>query len=782
MFSQLSRLLAPRSGKRRPHALPGVKLRVELLENRCLPAASLVGQFGGLMANAHPGQVAAGPDGTIYFIEAGANAIGKMSKAGVLLGEFTMPTQHSFATEYTPTGFPYFTDAVQTGIAVGPDGYLYVAESSSTVEKLARLKASDFSGFTESAVLGPLQGQTVPFNLTIGNDGNVYFTYFDSGQIGYLPLGFAAGATPVFSAVNPNAGAGSNPIYIRPANDGNLYFDEKGGKIGYIHEGFAAGTSVTESAPSSLAAAIVRGLTPASDGNIWFVDPPNNTVGNIAQGFPSGTALQEFLLTSPMANPFNIVQGPDGNLYVTEPSVNKIAVVNLSGRVVQEIALGAGTLPAGITVSPDGSIWVSEFGTNKIAKIVSPTTSTAFVNGTLTIMVTAGDQVNITENAPTNYSVSDLTNIAVGGSGGGPFANVKSITVNVSASGALIEVVGIDAAESTGLSGNFTVTDTQPNNALSVEVHDGFTVAGAVSISNTGAGSKFMDHISPTNGTQQVTGVFLDPNRKGSYGSVSVSGCGHVGVDGIKVFGNVSVSLGSNSRSSFVADAEWVYRQDPDSPPWTTFRQDPTVIGGNLTVTGGTDVEVYSSVVAGNTSIAEAGSTANAGGYVLLGGTSIGGALSVSTPNGTSGIFVDFATVGGNTSLTEGHGKNVIGLQADTFSGKTTLSQGSGLDYLFIDSEAALVTAAGALPGGLPNDFQYTAILSQFSLLPVDSGTTFHGTVTATQDSGVHQLEIGQDTSPITIFAGAASFTAGAGATFDESVNAFGLPPTITGY
>ena len=51
-------------------------------------------------------------------------------------------------------------------------------------------------------------------------------------------------------------------------------------------------------------------------------------VGKIGRITPAGT-ITEFSLPTPSSGPENIVTGPDGNLWLTENSANKIGRVSL---------------------------------------------------------------------------------------------------------------------------------------------------------------------------------------------------------------------------------------------------------------------------------------------------------------------------------------------------------------------------------------------------------------------------------------------------------------------
>jgi len=432
----------------------------------------------------------------------------------------------------------------------------------------------------------------------------------------------------------------------------------------------------------------------------------------------------------------------------------------------------------------------------------TPSTSTSFVGGTLALNVNTGDSVTITEaksGASFTFAVSDTTNPTIGGAGAGPFANVKNISVDISHTGAVILVVGFldeGVQQSAGIPGNFTVKDTQPNNAIAVEVHDGFRVDGAVSISNTGAGSTFLHHTSTTgNGTQDVTGVFLDPNNQAVYGSVTIKGSGSVGWDGTTVAGNIDVNLGNAEGSSCFAGKEFVFGQDPDAPPWQNFRFAANEIGGNVTIKGSSDTELYQSHVHGSVSITEGVPTSvKPDDFVQLGGDVIGKNFTVRPPRGggeTSGVFVDFSSIGGHTLIDQGSGgTNVIGVQFSFFHGMTTLTQGSGTNYLYIDSNTDLQSAATA--NSLPTDQPYLTQLQNAGLLPPVAGSTFNGRVKGTQGTSKDLaekdvLEIGQDnagqlTGAIVVFTTGSTFKAINNMSGSATVSSDGIHPTITGY
>jgi len=408
--------------------------------------------------------------------------------------------------------------------------------------------------------------------------------------------------------------------------------------------------------------------------------------------------------------------------------------------------------------------------------------SAQLVGHDLMIQSTAADLVYILEPTAGTFQVGDSA--AAAAASPINYSALRNIQVRLTGNGALVYVAGVmnppDAPDAAGISGNFTVT-ASAGTTLAVEVHDGFTVKGSVEVAATGC--TFVSHWTeelPGNSSpndQFVDGVFLDANRRGSFGSVRVSGNGAVGLDGLRVLGNVNIYLGPSPNSSFAIDREWVDREDPDSPPWTKFQQDPTSIGGSLAVFGGLDAQIYNTNVAGSIYIAQTSTNLSAAYNLVIGGVSAGGNLTIRTPGGsTSGDFVDFATVGGQTSISQGSALNVLSLQS-TYFGRTTSVAQKGKDYFFIDSEAALQGA-----GNLPNDSGYLQRLSDAGVRPIDSGSRFLQAVMSLQSGPSSSLVIGQDPFALTAFVTQSLFIANPSGSATASVITTSIPPTFIGY
>jgi len=172
------------------------------------------------------------------------------------------------------------------------------------------------------------------------------------------------------------AGAGPSRIVVGP--DARLWFtDASSSNVGVIGLDGTLGGSF-----SVAASATPTGMVRGPDGNLWFVEKTNNAVGRIT---PTGT-VTEFSLAALQANsgPLEIALGPSGLLYFTEANVDRIASINpLAGSDAMILASltesaivpsgnGAGAAGlTGITPGPDGRLWFTEATADRVGDVTA---------------------------------------------------------------------------------------------------------------------------------------------------------------------------------------------------------------------------------------------------------------------------------------------------------------------------------------------------------------------------------------------------------------------------
>jgi streptogramin lyase len=352
-----------------------IRVRLEGLEDRCLLSGiSAIAEFplpsGSLSATVYsPEGITAGPDGNLWFTEAGANAIGMINPTTHAISSFTLPTAGAG---------PY-------GITTGPDGNLWFAETGAVAIGTFNPTTHAISSFTLPS------GSRGVDNITTGSNGDLWFTLGASHQIGEI--------SPTTHAISeftlsPCCYAGPNDITAGP--DGNVWFTWAGiDEVAKINPTTDAITYF--SVPSGTGPV---GITAGPDGNLWFAQgwplADGNLIGVIN---PTTDAISSFSTPTADSLPWGIAAGSDGNLWFTESNAGKLGSINPTSDAVTEYTVPyTGSAPYGITTGPDGNLWFVDPGTNSIG-VATLTTSELVVTQQPPGSVTAGTAFGLTVDA-----------------------------------------------------------------------------------------------------------------------------------------------------------------------------------------------------------------------------------------------------------------------------------------------------------------------------------------------------------------------------------------------
>jgi streptogramin lyase len=282
--------------------------------------------------NSNPGELAAGPDGNLWFNHQSTapNAIQYITPAGTFGGVFKTST----------------TNIGPVAVTGGPDGNVYYTKQT---------------GVGRSTPAGQIQEFNVPNGgdsggITNGPDGKLWLTEPAKNKIANMTTGGQFKEFPI-----PTANSGPFAITVGP--DMNLWFTEAasaGNKIGKITP-----AGVITEYPIATKAANPHSITSGPGGNLWFTELDGHMIGKIT---PAGV-ITEYPMPS-TASPGDIVLGKDGNLWFAEAgSANSIGRVAPDGTVAEYAIPTASADPTGMAAGPDGNIWFTELSTNKIGKI-----------------------------------------------------------------------------------------------------------------------------------------------------------------------------------------------------------------------------------------------------------------------------------------------------------------------------------------------------------------------------------------------------------------------------
>ncbi|MCW2986225.1 MAG: vgb3, partial [Conexibacter sp.] len=115
-------------------------------------------------------------------------------------------------------------------------------------------------------------------------------------------------------------------------------------------------------------------ITVGPDGALWFTEASSNKIGRIT----TAGAISEFPLPTANAQPNGIIAGADGNLWFTETNTSKIGRMTPAGALSEFATPTAASQPMGITLGGDGNVWFTEYGASKVARITPAGVITEF--------------------------------------------------------------------------------------------------------------------------------------------------------------------------------------------------------------------------------------------------------------------------------------------------------------------------------------------------------------------------------------------------------------------
>jgi RHS repeat-associated protein len=303
-------------------------------------------------------------------------------------------------------------------VAVGPDGSIFIAETwNSSIRRVgpdgiittvAGNGTYDYSGDGGPATSAVLNS---PFGVAVGPNGSIYIADLNNNRIRRI---------------------GPDGIITTVAGNGNRGYGGDGGPA----------TSAMLNAPFSVRV--------GPDGSVYIADTYNNRIrrvgpdgiittvagnGNQGYGGDGGPAANAVL-----NSPYGVAVGPDGNIYISDSSNNRIRRVGPDGIITTVAGNGNGgdggpaanaflSYPFGVAVGPDGSIYISD-GSRYIRR-VSP-------DGIITTVAGNGSQNHGGDGGPaTSAGIEGPTGLVVGpdesifiaeyGIQNGPYSHIRRV-------------------------------------------------------------------------------------------------------------------------------------------------------------------------------------------------------------------------------------------------------------------------------------------------------------------------------------------------------------------
>jgi virginiamycin B lyase len=290
-------------------------------------------------------------------------------------------------TRATPTGISEFSAGLNKGsqpedIVAGSDGNFWFVDRNQGIPDppgppaIGRVTPNG----TITEFSNGLNARSTPWAIVPGADGNLWFT--DRGSYGNPPgIGriSPSGTIRLFSTgLDPE----TEPRSIVAGADTDLWFTANGDHpaVGRISPDGA----ISEFPLGGAARGIVIGL----EGNPWFtyggeLEGPAAAIGRVTEEEGDMTTITLFRAGLNAGSwPADIITGPDGNLWFTDPT-GAIGRVTPDGDITEFSAgLSPNGRPRQITSGPEGSLWFTDYSEDGAVGRVTPTgTITEFRSG-----------------------------------------------------------------------------------------------------------------------------------------------------------------------------------------------------------------------------------------------------------------------------------------------------------------------------------------------------------------------------------------------------------------
>jgi streptogramin lyase len=279
---------------------------------------------------AAPLGIAAGPDGNIWFAESGGNSIDRITPSGIV-DRFPLADAQSFPQNVVP----------------GPDGNVYFeapgVQKAGFVKALGNLAVVELGSSYFAGAFGP-RGQL--WRVAVSDT-------VDWSDLGFLGSGVGCQMKDGF----PHGFVSMT----KGLHDYLWLTDDAGNAVVMLDTRYCQFSSIPLPNPSSGP----KFITTGRDGAVWFTELSGDRIGRIE---PYTLDLTEFALP-PGSHPEMIVAAPDGTIWFAEHGTNKIGHMSRTGTLVELPVPTPASAPYGIAVGPDGSVWFTEEYGAKVGRI-----------------------------------------------------------------------------------------------------------------------------------------------------------------------------------------------------------------------------------------------------------------------------------------------------------------------------------------------------------------------------------------------------------------------------
>ena len=284
--------------------------------------------IGGELPFSAPRDIATAPDGSLFVADSRNHRIVHLDAQGLFLNAWG--GYGNVLDGEVPGGL--FNEP--WGLAVGPDGLVYVADTWNHRIQVFTQEGEFLRMWNSFEVVGTMDGFWGPRGITVDKDNRVFVT--DTGKQRVVIFDSMGNYLTQFGGLGLDAGKLDEPVGIDIADDGRVYIADT---WNYRVQVFTPDAS---------------GLQYQSV-NMWDVDAwSSDTLDN---------------------KPF-LALDESGNVYLTDPDQGRVIVFDSEGQFIRVWGGFDNTYTmnviSGVTIGDDGSVWVSDALSNVLLKFVVP--------------------------------------------------------------------------------------------------------------------------------------------------------------------------------------------------------------------------------------------------------------------------------------------------------------------------------------------------------------------------------------------------------------------------
>jgi streptogramin lyase len=300
------------------------------------------------------------------------------------------------------------------GITTGPDGRLwftYVPDPGSGANYLGAITTAGSEIDYQVGSAG--SPQYISDGIATGSDGKLWLGYDDA--IARMSRTGVIGSGDVFPLPAP---AASVPNQLALGPDGNVWFTE--GVPAAVGKITPSGQITLFETPT--ASSLPYGIAAGPDGRMWFAERNADKIGAIPTDATSGTDITEYPIGGTNVGAINIAAGPDGRMWFNETNTGSLGAITTGSTT----ASTSTTEPGQTTTT---STPLSGMGTTSTLPVV-PTTSTTLPCRTARCLLDDGLHASACagETIPAAITKSlDLVTSVVGEAGGAPPKRAKRL-------------------------------------------------------------------------------------------------------------------------------------------------------------------------------------------------------------------------------------------------------------------------------------------------------------------------------------------------------------------